>query len=170
MKRYLEPYLQHIDYDEKIDFTIKNIRRDYAKKYLPYTRRNVHNYTSVYPDYIYCVLARKQYPYISQDLLNELEVRYDLLMTHHEKVVSSRYSRLPMDFVIHKLLEILGRPDLTQWFPLTQSEPKMQENERIWTHFCEILDWPFIDSKKFDAAYKIQKYIRKLHDKKSWKL
>ena len=59
--------------------------------------------------------------------------------THRKKFMS--YS-----FVLHKFLQLLGRDEYLNAFPLLKSRDKLMAQDQIFKKICEDLNWQFIKS------------------------
>ena len=58
----------------------------------------------------------------------------------------TRRNFLSYSYVLHKLCQLLQRPDLVECFPLLKSRVKMIAQEKIWRDIVAILGWEFIPS------------------------
>jgi uncharacterized Zn finger protein (UPF0148 family) len=59
---------------------------------------------------------------------------------------SDRVNFLRYNYIIYKMLEIIGETDYLYMFPLLKSRHKLIQHDQVWKRICEhpTLQWPFI--------------------------
>jgi len=59
---------------------------------------------------------------------------------------SDRVNFLRYNYIIYKLLEIMGETEYLEMFPLLKSRHKLIQHDQVWKKICEhpSLEWPFI--------------------------
>jgi predicted RNA-binding Zn-ribbon protein involved in translation (DUF1610 family) len=59
---------------------------------------------------------------------------------------SDRVNFLRYNYIIYKMLEIIGETDYLHLFPLLKSRHKLIQHDQVWKRICEhpTLQWPFI--------------------------
>ena len=78
---------------------------------------------------------------------NKLKEMFKLIQNpFYQAKPKTRRNFLSYSYVLHKLCQLLDRPDLVECFPLLKSREKMIAQEKIWKDIVEILDWEFIPS------------------------
>lgn len=58
----------------------------------------------------------------------------------------TRQNFLSYSFLLHKFMQLVGRDDLVEFFPLLKSRSKLFAQEQIWKQICESNGWKFIPS------------------------
>lgn len=57
-----------------------------------------------------------------------------------------RKNFLSYSFVLHKFVQLHGKDEYLQYFPLLKSRDKLSAQDQIWRKICEELNWEFIRS------------------------
>lgn len=59
---------------------------------------------------------------------------------------TDRVNFLRYNYIIYKLLELIGETEYLHMFPLLKSREKMIQHDQVWKRICEhpLLQWPFI--------------------------
>jgi len=59
---------------------------------------------------------------------------------------SDRVNFLRYNYIIYKLLELIGETEYLHMFPLLKSRDKLIQHDQVWKRICEhsMLQWPFI--------------------------
>ena len=58
----------------------------------------------------------------------------------------NRINFLSYSYLLHKFMQLVGRHDLCDYFPLLKSRQKLWNQEQIWKKICEANGWKFIPS------------------------
>jgi len=66
---------------------------------------------------------------------------YDMMPCFERHKPADRANFLSYSFVGHKLMLRIGRPELTEYFPLLKGDVKLKAQETIWQAMCEDLGW-----------------------------
>lgn len=94
---------------------------------------------------IYCMLTKKELPLLLQ---NECDLVVDMCLKSKKiffkkYVPEGRNSFLNWSFILHKVLNIIQRSDVADFFKMTINPTKRKFYEGIWQKICAYLDWPY---------------------------
>lgn len=86
-------------------------------------------------------------PRFGEELEEKLrQMFYAVQVPYLRHASHKRKNFLSYNYVFHKFLLILGRPEFTKYFPLLKSREKLHEQEQVFQKICADLGWPFIKS------------------------
>ena len=109
-------------------------RRGYAKYY-----EHVNYIVSTINHTIRTIIPK----HVEETLIN----MFMATQTPFEKVAESdRVNFLRYNYIIYKMLEIIGETDYLHMFPLLKSRQKLIQHDQVWKRICEhpSIGWPFI--------------------------
>lgn len=58
-------------------------------------------------------------------------------------ICPQRVSFMSYNFVLHKMLQLIGRDDLAIHFPMIKSHENLLIQEKLWEHICNQLGWEY---------------------------
>jgi hypothetical protein len=58
----------------------------------------------------------------------------------------TRKNFLSYSYVLHKMIQLLGRDEFLPNFPLLKARDKLMAQDTIWRKICEDLGWQFVRS------------------------
>ena len=111
--------------------------------------------------YVYAQLIHQRItgipiPQLSDQETEEVVKRFTKISkVYYQCVPEHRKSFLNYSYVIHKILQLMGRHDMLYLFPLLRSRLKMKDYDEIWKKICEKLNWIYISSIIEDEANEI---------------
>jgi hypothetical protein len=86
-------------------------------------------------------------PRLGQEVEEKLRQMFDAIQIPYLRhSPSTRKNFLSYSYVLHKLLQILDKPEFLRYFPLLKSREKLAVQEAVWQKICKDLGWPFIKS------------------------
>uniref|UniRef100_A0A6C0CTI1 Uncharacterized protein n=1 Tax=viral metagenome TaxID=1070528 RepID=A0A6C0CTI1_9ZZZZ len=122
----------------------KDITPDKIKRYLK--KNGMSKYYEHIPTIICEICGRKniQISYdIEQILIEKFKQIQEPFERHRPK---NRKNFLSYSYTLHKLCQLIDRPDLLILFPLLKSRSKLYVQDTIWNNICHDLGWKFIPS------------------------
>ena len=86
-------------------------------------------------------------PHLEPELEEKLRTMFKLVQPPFLKFMpSSRKNFLSYSYVLHKMIQLLGRDEYLPNFPLLKSREKLHQQDQIWKKICEELSWQYIAS------------------------
>ena len=97
--------------------------------------------------YIMYKLSGVPPPRLGEDTEEKLKQMFEAVQGPFLKhAPKGRTNFLSYAYVLRKFLEMLGKHEFLQFFPLQKSREKVHMCEITWRKICEELNWPFIRS------------------------
>ena len=97
--------------------------------------------------YIIFKLSGVPPPRLGEDTEEKLRQMFEAVQVPFLKhAPKGRQNFLSYAYVIRKFLEMLGKIEFLEYFPLQKSREKVWNCETTWKKICEELNWPFIRS------------------------
>tara|TARA_B100001287_G_scaffold276449_1_gene287302 strand:+ start:1233 stop:2549 length:1317 start_codon:yes stop_codon:yes gene_type:complete len=100
-----------------------------------------------YYEHIYAILARitNKKPV---SLTSELQETIRTMFIRAEKTFidmenKGRTNFLSYSYLLHKFMQLVGRDDLVDFFPLLKSRTKLYQQDQIWKQICNKNNWEF---------------------------
>lgn len=122
-------------------------RLTYDKIKLYMSKHNYNKYFEHIP-YIYKMITNKKPIELDEILENKLYEMFDEIQAPFEKhkhLLKNRTKNfLSYSFTIYKFCQLLGRTDLLKFFNLLKDREKIFEQEVVWKHICNDLNWEYI--------------------------
>lgn len=90
-------------------------------------------------------------PSINRELEDRLKIMFKEIQGPFNEIISEnkelfRSNLISYQYIIHKMLELLGYDDLKIYFPLLKDKEKLYNADNIWRKICHKLQWQFIKS------------------------
>lgn len=86
-------------------------------------------------------------PHFEPELEEKLRTMFKLIQPPFLKhAPPNRKNFLSYSYVLHKMIQLLGRDEHLQNFPLLKSREKLMQQDCIWKKICEELKWNFYPS------------------------
>jgi hypothetical protein len=83
-------------------------------------------------------------PRLGEELEEQMrQMFYAVQMPYLKHCPVTRKNFLSYSYVMHKQLQLLGRPEFTKYFPLLKSREKLHQQEQIWRKICGEIGWDF---------------------------
>jgi len=93
------------------------------------------------------IIAKRQNVVIPTEVHDKLKLMFLQIQGPFDSIrPEDRNNFLSYSYTIHKLLQLLGRHDLTVHFPLLKSRTKLFQQDTMWKEICTIMAWPFLPS------------------------
>lgn len=84
---------------------------------------------------------------LSPELEEQLRNMFMMIQTPFLKhAPKSRKNFLSYSFVLHKLVQLLGKDEYLENFPLLKSRDKLYQQDMVWRKICEDVNWEFYPS------------------------
>jgi uncharacterized Zn finger protein (UPF0148 family) len=84
---------------------------------------------------------------LSPELEEQLRNMFKMIQTPFLKhAPRSRKNFLSYSFVLHKMIQLLGKDEYLDSFGLLKSRDKLYDQDRVWRKICEELNWEFYPS------------------------
>lgn len=84
---------------------------------------------------------------LSPELEEQLRSMFKMIQTPFLKhAPKSRKNFLSYSFVLHKLIQLLGKDEYLDNFPLLKSREKLYNQDIVWRKICEEVNWEFYPS------------------------
>ena len=132
-----------IDHSLGVEFTDshKLVSKPKSKIYIPQPSPNkIYNYTLV--DHFNITIKKTFHDKIDYTTIDLLKSKFKQVQEAYDKVKSDdRINFLPMNYIIYKLVQHIGRSDLLDQITLTQNYTSLMRYEEIWQKICYNLDW-----------------------------
>lgn len=124
---------------------IDRLTYDKIKMYM--SKHNYNKYFEHIP-YIYKMITNKKPIELDEILENKLYEMFDEIQIpfdNHKHLLKNRTKNfLSYSFTIYKFCQLLGRTDLLKFFNLLKDREKIFEQEVVWKHICQDLNWEYI--------------------------
>lgn len=86
-------------------------------------------------------------PHLEPEVEDKLRNMFKMIQPVFLKYMpNSRKNFLSYSYVLHKMVQLLGKDEYLSNFPLLKSRDKLQQQDQIWKKICEDLGWTFIRS------------------------
>lgn len=119
----------------------------YEKVKMYMSKHNYNKYFEHIP-FIYKTITNKRPIELDEILENKLYDMFDEIQAPFEKYKHLLKNRnknfLSYSFTIYKFCQLLGRTDLLRFFNLLKDREKIFEQEVVWKHICQDLNWEYI--------------------------
>lgn len=76
-------------------------------------------------------------------LINRLKGMFDQVEKSFKKIRGKRSNMFVYDYILHKLLEILGYHVYKKHFKVPKNTEKIREYDRLWSKICKDTNWQF---------------------------
>jgi hypothetical protein len=97
--------------------------------------------------HIFHKLTHLPVPHFEPELEDQLRMMFKQIQQPFLKhAPPTRKNFLSYAYVLHKLMQILGRDEYLNHFPLLKSRTKLQEQDDIFKKICGDLNWKFYRS------------------------
>lgn len=138
------------DVIEKINFefkknkmTLKRIQELTYAKYKQILKKLKLQQYYKHISYIKYLITGIRPPTFTRDNEETLKSMFDMTQQPFQKWKGSRVNYLSYPYVLFKFCEILNLTDFMQYFSLLKDRTKLREQDVIFKHICNDLDWPF---------------------------
>ena len=123
---------------------IKDIKKTKIKEILK--KLKINKYYEHIP-YILNRITGIPNPNLSQDLEDKLKNMFrEIQVPFLKHSPLQRKNFLSYSYVLHKFIQLLGKDEYLEYFPLLKSRDKLHQQEQIWKNICDELGWKFIRS------------------------
>lgn len=86
-------------------------------------------------------------PHLEPELEDKLRTMFKMIQQPFLKhMPPNRKNFLSYNYVLHKLIQLLGKDEYLPNFALLKSREKLHQQDQIWKKICEELNWQFIRS------------------------
>ena len=105
-----------------------------------------HGYNKYYEHipYIKHRITKIPPPEMSKELEDQIRKMFCEAQIPYNRIKNNdRKNFLSYSYTVHKIVEILGRHDLTKFLPLLRNRNKLAEQDKMWKDICAINGWPF---------------------------
>lgn len=86
-------------------------------------------------------------PHFEPELEEKLRTMFKMIQPSFVKhAPSNRKNFLSYSYVLHKMLQLLGKDEYLKNFPLLRSREKLYQQDQIFKKICGDLGWQFIQS------------------------